>query len=421
MKKGKLYSLFNFVCIIGTVIMVTKCIYTYFLDEDVTQVEYRRFHKTEESSYPSTTICFNKPLKIFHQRKCIDVNSGKGINATQTGIRKFCKGTNDLDSQFRNQFNYSHYDEITLNLENYLSRVSVTIQNNGALQYNFINGTLKLKNAYYQTKENSSQFSEKQKASIKDPKMYVSHRGLQDKCYSFEPPYIRNSRIKRIRFLIDGTLLMGNKIFPQRKKFSVSFHLPHQELKALSTQDGWESKYDAGYSGYARKYNLANIEILKRRHKRSSPCVQGEYDSLRIQYAMKKVGCRPSIIETGKETKICETMQEYNRFEEQLTSDDFPPPCKEMESLDEWHGERIIDTEKELDEIRKRNKLLRKPKPILNIEIYFTDDIFKEVIYLKAYSIESLLGNVGGYIGKFNTILFKHNNVPFNEYIEFLF
>ena len=163
MKKGKLYSLFNFVCIIGTVIMVTKCIYTYFLDEDVTQVEYRRFHKTEESSYPSTTICFNKPLKIFHQRKCIDVNSGKGINATQTGIRKFCKGTNDLDSQFRNQFNYSHYDEITLNLENYLSRVSVTIQNNGALQYNFINGTLKLKNAYYQTKENSSQFSEKQK------------------------------------------------------------------------------------------------------------------------------------------------------------------------------------------------------------------------------------------------------------------
>ena len=36
----------------------------------------------------------------------------------------------------------------------------------------------------------------------------------------------------------------------------------------------------------------------------------------------------------------------------------------------------------------------------LGIQIIFNDYIFREVVYSKVISVESLLGNSGGYIGK---------------------
>ena len=37
----------------------------------------------------------------------------------------------------------------------------------------------------------------------------------------------------------------------------------------------------------------------------------------------------------------------------------------------------------------------------LVLEIYFQDTFYKEIIYVKAYTIESLIGNTGGYIGRY--------------------
>ena len=35
----------------------------------------------------------------------------------------------------------------------------------------------------------------------------------------------------------------------------------------------------------------------------------------------------------------------------------------------------------------------------VSLNFYFVDDYFKVIMYLKAYSTESLIGNIGGYIG----------------------
>ena len=37
------------------------CIYQYFLDEDLTQVNFKRFHEKKEDIYPSISLCFLNP------------------------------------------------------------------------------------------------------------------------------------------------------------------------------------------------------------------------------------------------------------------------------------------------------------------------------------------------------------------------
>ena len=43
-----------------------------------------------------------------------------------------------------------------------------------------------------------------------------------------------------------------------------------------------------------------------------------------------------------------------------------------------------------------------KKKSELKIRITFVDDVYKIIEYSKVYSIESLIGNTGGYMGKLN-------------------
>ena len=47
---------------VAAVGLIGKCIHSYYLDKDVSQVEYRNFHETEEYIYPSITLCLKEPL-----------------------------------------------------------------------------------------------------------------------------------------------------------------------------------------------------------------------------------------------------------------------------------------------------------------------------------------------------------------------
>jgi len=346
-------------------------------------------------------------MRGWPSRCCGELRPGKKMNDTlcKNRLRSLCEINSvqnkwinpEPNSHLRNEVNHSYYDDMSLNLEQYLSLATVKLQNNVFLEYKMLNGSLKLVNR-------QKEFTEKQKAAIKDAKLYISHRGANQKCYSFDPPYVKNKKIELIELMINGNMLRSQRVIPQEKnQYSVSFHLPHQTTKSLSTVDGMISKYPNA-TGYVRQYYLGDIEVLKRRQKRTIPCVDGQYDEQRLQEAIQTIGCKPAVIEIGNRTKHCDTIEKYTRFEEELISHDHAPPCKVIQSINELHGERLIKTNEEKSK-RKKQPILREAKSILAIEIHFTNDVFKEIIYLKAYSIESLIGNAGGYIGKFDTAL----------------
>ena len=116
--------------------------------------------------------------------------------------------------------------------------------------------------------------------------------------------------------------------------------------------------------------------------------MDGPYDAQVVQQAVTINGCKPALLEIGNETKLCETLEDLKNFYVQLTSNDMPHPCTEIQSMNEWQDEELISDN----------------SSTLVIEINFVNDIYKEFIYLKAYSMESLIGNAGGYIGKYNAV-----------------
>ena len=64
------------------------------------------------------------------------------------------------------------------------------------------------------------------------------------------------------------------------------------------------------------------------------------------------------------------------------------PPCIGLRSMYEWHGE---------EDITLKDGFYKDPKVVMDIK--FTDDFYKEIVYIQAYTLESLIGNSGGYIG----------------------
>ena len=48
-------------CVLCAALLSIWCIYHYFLDEDLTQVNFKRFHEEKEDIYPSISLCFMNP------------------------------------------------------------------------------------------------------------------------------------------------------------------------------------------------------------------------------------------------------------------------------------------------------------------------------------------------------------------------
>ena len=68
-------SLFQFVCVIITVSIITYNIILYSEDEDLTEVSFKMYNQDEESIYPGITICIDKPFQASELE-----DFGKGIN-----------------------------------------------------------------------------------------------------------------------------------------------------------------------------------------------------------------------------------------------------------------------------------------------------------------------------------------------------
>ena len=57
-------ALFHAICFLAAIILVGRCIYLYYKDGDVSQVEYHNFHDSKDHIYPSVSICIKNPIFI---------------------------------------------------------------------------------------------------------------------------------------------------------------------------------------------------------------------------------------------------------------------------------------------------------------------------------------------------------------------
>ena len=157
--------------------------------------------------------------------------------------------------------------------------------------------------------------------------------------------------------------------------------------------------------------------MLKRRNKDSNQCIEENYDEKIILKTAQKVGCKHPINKLNTYYPNCDNKDDIKDFNHELYDVDptikYLPPCRSIISLNERQGDEsmLCKTECDPNDVRDNmtnqqendfNKCWNKciTNSVISIQFTFDDNTFKEMVYNKVFSLESFLGNSGGYIGK---------------------
>ena len=113
----RLVSLFNLVCWIATIILVSYWIYEYTLDDDLCIVDYQKYYETDSDKFPLLTICLKNQIskqKLKLHNPEIDVDTY--INFLSGKI--FDKELAKID-----------YDNVTIDFTRYVNESSILWRN----------------------------------------------------------------------------------------------------------------------------------------------------------------------------------------------------------------------------------------------------------------------------------------------------
>jgi hypothetical protein len=277
--KGKLTSIFHLLCSISAFSLTCWCIYKYMKDEDVSLVNYKRYHSDENSIYPSLTLCFNNPF-INDKLK----SYGDGVNITT--YSKFLKGL-----YWDERMTQIDYDNVTLDIENYIVEAKVVVAN-GSLHSH--NGSVH---------------------------RYVVTRSSSLKCFSFDPPFVPDVGIEYL------VVVLKNSIFPNGYRpthhnfdvnsgkgggFEIRFNYPRQVVRSDFTAKWiWENLgHNASKKWVGMTFKVKDVEILKRRSKPGLPCnLDWKHDDEKIMEEMiHTLQCRPPHWNVETDRDICSSV-----------------------------------------------------------------------------------------------------------------
>ena len=386
MTKVTFYRIIHVICVLVTLALVIRCIYNYQQDEDTSQVEYKTFHAKNGYIYPSFSICFKEPIIYPKVKKQVGDKLGK-----RNRYQKF------LDGSLRDkEFLKIDYDDVTTNLSEHLTEFRVELQTNKFLYWNMLNdkNTNNFDLAKVLQKDVTGKYTEESTKELKSttnpPKLYVSSRSPLEKCFAIDMPFIPQEPIVILRLKFDQAIFHNShgRIKPNKKQFYVVFHYPEERiLNSFTAQSTWISSFNKS-DNYVRSIYVGYVEVLKRRNKANYPCHASRSDEHAIERAVKEIGCRPRYIKLEGHEKVCTSAENTTAFENELHKKESchqkTPACESIKSMYDWY--------KEMDRPKRGRRKV-------SLNFYFVDDYFKVITYLKAYSTESLIGNIGGYIG----------------------
>ena len=396
----KVLKIFSyFICVGFAIYFTVQCIENFMLDNDVTQIEYRKFHYGINSIYPSVTYCIKNPISsrgvIWERYREKDPNQKKN---QAREYRSYLAGFNTSVA-----FSEDDYDLISIKLEHYLNHVITILDSNIEVIWELKNGTFFPKSAKRQFKTEKGKIVEELTAEELDMislmKFYITRRSIKEKCYTFDIPFIKNVQVNsfeiylKIKVLFDSNDQKNTDMIQPKEyenSYSMYFHYPHQKLRAISSRQGFESSIDSTLQ-YTRQHFLRKIEVLRRRYKRSQPCITDyEYDEKITTETIKSFGCKIPNVDIQDNAPLCQG-KEFLKFYTALFKKQHPPPCQVIQAIDIVNEERANEISKTIDPSKIPRKLIHK--------IHFDDDSFKEMIYMKDYTFLSLFANAGGYIG----------------------
>ena len=367
---------FSICCYLAPLILFVYCTCIYLKNEDVTEVKYKKFNDESLIPYPSISFCTQLSTEMFNE----SVIGTYGIGINSTSYNDFLKG--------------KFWDDRMIDID--FNDVSAPIQN-------YIVYSKAFKTFEPETKGNGISLPEFEITTL------PSYHGVY-KCITFDLPNQARQRVKYLTIALKSSIF-ENGVHPETEKFIINFNFPKSLfVSAIAVKWSWPATNKVNSDlHYINEFRITSTEVLRRRNKIGNVCklhinLDNEYKNTLIEL----IGCVPPYWNVSGTFSQCRSQEQMRRFaieafkayNENLEEiDNLVKPCIELKKFQYEYTETQYDP-KHSTEFSPGLKLENNE----NITKFFVDFInsdFKEIQQVKAFGIESLVGNVGGYIGLF--------------------
>ena len=351
-------SVFRICCIVATISTTIWCLWEFTKNEEFSEITIEKFDEAEINVYPDVTLCMKNQLSEVKLRKY-----GDGINASL--YASFLEG--------------AYWNDSLLNVS--FERVRMDLMND------FVLG--------------ACQRSSKWDKCNETKKISMSTWAIGPQiCFTFQSSKHKQNVVLNIK----------NSLFSRSSQWwkgglLVMFHFPNHMHGAFSVRfDNFPLRKNDLTKNYKMKFFLEEMEIYQRRNKTSQTCLSPEtYDKEIMMKAVNNVGCVPIYWKSLLSGPLCKTDLKMFYVALQFDLSNFgsvhfepdSPPCMEIQRMD-------IKFEEE--ELHIDGKWI-KDEPLADEDGWFMlwfesrMGTFKRIKQVPAYSAQSLVGNIGGYLG----------------------
>ena len=349
-------TFFKFVCILTTIALVVWCCYEFHKNEDLCEVSFKRFHEDKDSIYPDLTF-------VLPNRFNETVLKGHDKSFNEDNYRKFLSGGLGWDEKMLN----IDFDKVSMRIDDYL-----------------------IEKCFYATPHDM--FYGKCEDNI------IIKRGNNFGVAKFSlhfpagmPMYTATIKLKRSIFY-DG-------IRPANGAFAVLFAYPEQHYQGVvSVFYIWPLRSKEFSKNYVMKFVLKSMEVLRKREKPEEDCYDMEnYDAKIEGTIIENFGCRPIDWVTNRSEPICTSgkilkeieAEDFDQMFRLTKNKKYLEPCRTIKKFQIDYVEENVPSVEGDDE----------GEGWFIIELIINANAYTEVKQVRKYSIQSLVGNAGGYIG----------------------
>ena len=369
---GTLSCIFRVGCVLLSFCATLWPSYLFNLDEDSLEIDFKDLHSSKDTPYPGIKVCFARTI-----------------------LNKDKKHSRDTDSP-NTQSKYA-LDTARLHIEDFIKNIEVLYTNQTRLQFTRA-GVVKL-HRLIQRKGTFRQIMIRRFPSLV--------------CLNIAIPFKKNKgiysvsvRIRKAIFKKDA-VPTRNEIMSGSSKLTVgmshngnSFRIPSHNLG----ESLFDNELNRTCSGLL--FNLKGMEVLKRRNKTSTPCI--DYDShglfKLINRSSKIFGCMPINWEIPTTLPYCEENKTNGKIEAFLAALQYlehnheTNPCRSIQDI---QLEYNVDDSMEACETDNET---------LKITAIYNKFLFKEMKMVRAYTIWDLISSISVIFGVFYGVSLM--NVP---------
>ena len=397
--------LFQILCFLATMTMSIYCFIKYLRDEDVSMITYKQFHGSKDGIYPSISLCFYNPFKE------------KKLNEYGVNISLYSEFLQGL--YWDPKMESIDYEEVTLQIEDFLCDVTMDSHDLTWIDYKEMK---KKHDKIFGNRCHSPTNHSHHKISTP----YVHYRSGFNKCFTFNVPYEPNVSVTYFSINLRSHIF-PNGIRPPRADFDVksgtgsgfyvSFHYPYQFFRAdrtikrtwdplFHTHDNYsKEKLGPKWKNYEMRFRFSDMSISKMRYRsnwqsKAQPNCNPDWtkdDQVCMSAIMERAGCNLPYWKANKELDVCATkegMKQAQPLSNVNISKWCPPPCQAIEKLTYQYEE--VEMKEAYDD-----QLDKDQAPWFRIVLLFYAQTYKEISQVKAFDMEMLVGNIGGYLGLF--------------------